>query len=81
VHKGKTIAEHTEHVVMFLPDIWSVVPAMMDYLALQAAYKRSLLLKVTPKEEQPRKDETAAAPSRNQMPQTCQSQALIFIID
>lgn len=51
-HKGKTIPEHTEHVVMFLPDVWSVVPSMMDYLALQASYKRSMLLRIDDKERE-----------------------------
>ena len=52
IHKGKTIPEHTEHVVMFLPDVWSVVPSMMDYLALQASYKRSMLLRIDEKEKE-----------------------------
>lgn len=51
VIKGKTIPEHTEHVVMFLPDIWSVVPTMMEYLSLQASYKRCLLIKLGQQEE------------------------------
>lgn len=51
VHKGKRIPEHMEHVIMFLPDIWSVVPTMMDYLSLQASYKRSLLIKLGCEEE------------------------------
>lgn len=40
---------------MFLPDVWSVVPAMMDYLALQASYKRSLLLRVDNRESEMKK--------------------------
>ena len=56
VHKGKVIPEHTEHVVMFLPDVWTVVPAMMDYLSLQESYKHSLLVKLG-LEEVPKKVE------------------------
>lgn len=67
MHKGKTIAEHTEHTVIFLPDIWSVVPAMMDYLSLQASYKHSLLIKLgqlCPKDEpEPEPPGTEDAPA------------------
>ncbi|XP_067931532.1 cell division cycle and apoptosis regulator protein 1-like [Watersipora subatra] len=51
-YKGKVIPEHTEHVVIFLPDIWSVVPTMMDYLSLQDRYKHSLLVKLGEEEEE-----------------------------
>mgnify|MGYP001794287439 FL=1 len=83
IHKGKTIPEHTEHVVMFLPDVWSVVPSMMDYLALQASYKRSMLLRIDEKEKELRvpleKASTpaakpAAAESSTQKPSTVEEE-------
>ena len=83
IHKGKTIPEHTEHVVMFLPDVWSVVPSMMDYLALQASYKRSMLLRIDEKEKELRvpleKASTpaakpAAAESSTQKPATVEEE-------
>lgn len=45
-HKGKTVPAHTEKVVIFLPDIWSVIPTMLEYSALKESYKTAMLRKL-----------------------------------
>lgn len=45
-HKGKQLPARVEKVVIFLPDIWRLVPTMLEYASLKDSYHSAMLCKL-----------------------------------
>lgn len=83
VHKGRTTPAHTEKVVIFLPDIWNVIPTMLEYSALKESYKTAMLRKLgidtNSGDAGPVVDRDASPPPTGDK-DSSQSQALILLL-
>ena len=47
-HHGRLLPARIETVVIFLPDVWTCNPTQLEWENSHAAYKKQLLLKLTP---------------------------------
>lgn len=81
-HKGKHLpVARVEKVVVFLPDIWSVLPTMMEYASLKDSYNNAMLCKLglsskpEPTPEEVSKQTSEAAKELSQPPPTASSGA------